>query len=95
MRDLAEFAGSAGRHHDHAPDCGHVEPETLAGPQSGRSYDLDLGQLLVPVTDAINGLGAEMDAAPEFTDLEFRAFRNGAKYMSIAPGRWHTRGVER
>ena len=66
MGDLASFAGSTGRLHDHrhAPDCRHVEPETLAAPQPRSPYDLDLGRLVVPVADAIDGLRAEKDATP-------------------------------
>ena len=87
MRDLASFAGSTGRPHDHChvPDCRHVEPETLAAPHSRSLYDLDFGQLVVPVADAIDGLRAEKDAAPEFTDFEFRGCRSGPKYISIPP----------
>jgi hypothetical protein len=97
MRDLASFAGSVGRPNDHchAPDGRHVEFETLAAPQSRSSYDLDFGQLVVPVANAIDGLRAEMDAAPELTDLEFRGFRNGAKYMSITPRPRHAHEVDR
>lgn len=97
MRDLASFAGGAGRpdDHRHAPDCRYVEPETLALPQSRSLYDLDFGQLVVPVADSIDGLRAEKGAAPEFTDLEFRGFRNGTKYMSIAPGPRHPHEVDR
>jgi hypothetical protein len=87
VRDLASFAGGAGRPDDdrHAPDCRYVEPETLALPQSRSPYDLDFGQLVVPVADAIDGLRAEKGAAPEFTSFEFSGCDNEAKYMSIAP----------
>ena len=89
MRDLASFAGGAGRpdDHRHAPDCRYVERETLALRNPGASYDLDFGQLVVPVADSIDGLRAEKDAAPEFADLEFGGSDNGTKYMSIAPAR--------
>jgi hypothetical protein len=97
IRDLALLAGSAGRPQDHChvSDCRDVERETLAAPQSRSLYDLDLGQLIVPVADAINGLGAEKDATSEFTGFEFRGCDNEAKYMSIAPAARHTRGVDR
>ena len=77
------------------PDCCHVERETLAAPQSRSLHDLDFGQLVVPVADAIDGLRAEKDAAPEFAGFEFRGCDNGAKYMSIAPAARHTRGADR
>ena len=91
MGDLASFAGSTGRlnDHRHAPDCRHVEPETLAAPQSRSPYDLDLGRLVVPVADAIDGLRAEKDAAPEFTSFKFGGCDDEAKYMSIAPAAPH------
>jgi hypothetical protein len=96
MRDLALLARTTGRpYHCHVPDCRHFEPETLATPQSGSLYDLDFGQLVVPVADAIDGLSAEKDAAPEFTDFEFCGFRNTAKYMSTAARRPQTRAVRR
>ena len=97
MRDLASCAGAAGRpgDHRHVPDCCHVERETLAASQSRSLHDLDFGQLVVPVADAIDGLRAEKDAAPKFTDLEFRGFRNGAKYMSIASGPRNAHEVDR
>jgi len=87
MRDLALFAGSARRSGDHChpSDCRHVEPEPLAGPQARSLDDLDFGQLVVPVTDAIDRLGAEMDAAPEFASFEFRSSDGLTKYMSVAP----------
>ena len=97
MPELASFAGTTGRPHDHrhAPDGRHVEFETLAAPQSRSSYDLDFGQLVVPVADAIDGLRAEKDATPEFTGFEFRGCDNEAKYMSIAPAARNTRGADR
>jgi hypothetical protein len=97
MRDLASFAGSTGRpdDHCHVPDCRHVEPETLATPQSGSLYDLDFGQLVVPVADPIDGLGAQKDPAPEFTSFKFRSRDNAAKYMSIAPTARCTRRADR
>lgn len=92
MRDLASFAGSTGRPHDHrhVPDCRHVERETLTAPQSRSLYDLDFGQLVVPVADAIDGLRAEKDVAPEFTGFEFRCCDNAAKYISISTAARHT-----
>ena len=97
MRNLALLAGSAGRAHDHChvPDCRHVERETLAAPQSGSFHDLDFGQLVVPVADAIDGLGAEKDAAPEFASFKFGGRDNKAKYMSIAPAARHPHEVDR
>ena len=96
MRDLVLFAGSTGRpHHCHVPDRRHFERETLAAPQSRSLYDLDFGQLVVPVADAIDGLRAEKDATPEFTGFEFRGCDNEAKYMSIATTARHTQRVER
>jgi len=97
MPELASFAGTAGRPHDHrhAPDGRHVEFETLAAPQSRSSYDLDFGQLVVPVANAIDGLRAEKDATPEFTGFEFRGCDNEAKYMSIAPAARNTPGADR
>jgi hypothetical protein len=92
MPELASFAGSTGRPHDHrhAPDSGHVEPAALAARQSRSLHDLDFGQLIVPVADAIDGLRAEENAAPEFTGFEFRSCDNAAKYMSIAPAACQT-----
>ena len=97
MRDLAWFAGSAGRPHDHChvPDCRHVEPETLTAPQSRGLDDLDFGQLVVPAADPIDGLGAEKDTTPEFTSFKFRSCDNAAKYMSIATAACHTPGADR
>ena len=96
MRDLALVAGTTGRSYDcHIPDCRHFERKTLALPQSRSLYDLDFGQLVVPVADAINGLRAEKDAAPEFTGFEFRGCDNEAKYMSIAPVARQTHGTDR
>jgi hypothetical protein len=97
MPELASFAGSTGWPHDHrhAPDSGHVEPEALAARQSRSLHDLDFSQLIVPVADAIDGLRAEEDAAPEFTGFEFRGCDNAAKYMSIAPAARHTPGADR
>ncbi len=97
MRDLASFAGGTGGpdDHRHAPDCRHVERETLAAPQAGSLYDLDFGQLVVPVADAIDGLRAQKDATPEFTGFEFRGCDDEAKYMSIAPAARLTHGAGR
>lgn len=97
MRDLASFAGATGRpcDHRHVPDCGHVKRETLAASQSRGFDDLDFGQLVVPAADAIDGLGAEKHAAPEFASFKFGGSDNGAKYMSIAPAARHTRGADR
>ena len=97
MRDLALFAGSTGRPHDHChvPDCRHVERETLAPPQSRSLYDLDLGQLVVPVAHAVDRLRAEQDAAPEFTGFEFCGRDSEAKYMSIASTARHAHGADR
>ncbi len=97
MRDLASFAGGTGGpgDHRHAPNRRHVEHETLAAPQPGSLHDLDFGQLVVPVADAINGLRAQMDAAPEFTSFKFGGRDNEAKYMSIAPAARHPHGVDR
>jgi hypothetical protein len=92
-RDLASFDGGTWRpaDHRHAPDCRHVERETLAAPQPRSLHDLDFGQLVVPVADAIDGLRAEQDAAPEFAGFKFGGCDNEAKYMSIAPGARHIR----
>jgi hypothetical protein len=97
MQDLASFAGGTGRpdDHRHAPDCRHVERETLAAPQSRRLYNLDFGQLVVPVADAIDGFRAEKDTAPEFPGFKFRGCDNEAKYMSITPAARQTRGADR
>ena len=97
LRDLASFAGATGRlcDHRHVPDCCHVERETLAASQSGSFDDLDFGQLVVPVADAIDGLGAEKDATPEFAGFKFGGCDNGAKYMAIAPAGCHTQGADR
>ncbi len=97
MRDLASFAGAAGRpgDHRHVPDCCHVEREALAASQSRSLDDLDFGQLVVPVADAIDGLGAEKDATPEFASFKFGGSDNAAKYMSIAPAARHRRGADR
>jgi hypothetical protein len=97
LRNLASFDGGTWRpvDHCHAPDCRHVEGETLAAPQSRSSHDLDFGQLVIPVANAIDGLGAEQDATPEFTGLEFRGDDNGDKYISIAPAAHHTTGAHR
>ena len=94
MRNLASIARSTGRldDHRHAPDCRHVELETLAAPQSRSLYDLDFGQLVVPVADAVDRFRAQKDAAPEFTGFEFRGCDNWAKYICIAPVAWHTQG---
>lgn len=97
MRDLAWFAGGTGGpdDHRHAPDCRHVERETLAAQQSRSMHDLDFGQLVVPVADAIDGLRAQKDATPEFTGFEFRGCDDEAKYMSIAPAAHLTHGAGR
>ncbi len=97
MRDLASFAGGTGGpgDHRHAPDCRHVERETLAAPQAGSLYDLDFGQLVVPVADSIDGLRAQMDAAPEFTSFKFGGLDSEAKYMSIALPARHPHEVDR
>jgi hypothetical protein len=97
MPELASFAGSTGRPHDHrhAADSGDVEPEALAARQSRSLDDLDFGQLVVPFADPIDGLRAEKDAAPEFTGFEFRSCDNAAKYMSIAPAARHAHRAER
>lgn len=97
MHDLASFAGAAGRSgdHRHVPDCCHVERKTLAASQSRSFYDLDFGRLVVPVADAIDGLGAEKDATPEFASFKLGGSDNGTKYMSIAPAARHRRGADR
>jgi hypothetical protein len=97
MRDLASFAGATGRprDHRHVPDCCHVERETLAASQSRSFDDLDFGQLVVPPADAVDGLGAEKDAAPEFASFKFGGSDNAAKYRSIAPAARRTRGADR
>jgi hypothetical protein len=97
MRNLASFAGSTDRPHDHChvPDCRHFEPETLATPQSRSLDDLDFGRLVVPVADAIDRLRAEKDAAPEFTGFEFRGCDDRGKYMSIAPAARQIQGADR
>ena len=97
MRDLALFAGSTGRLHDHChvPDYPHFERETLAAPQSRSLHNLDFGQLVVPVADAIDGLRAQKDARPEFTGFEFRGCDDEAKYMSIAPAARLKHGADR
>lgn len=97
MRDLASFAGATGRpcDHRHVPDCCDVERETLAASQSRSFDDLDFGQLVVPVADAIDGLGTEKDATPEFAGFKFGGSDNGAKYMAMAPAARQTRGADR
>jgi hypothetical protein len=90
MRDLASLAGGTtrvvGRRHDqcHAANRGDVEFETLAAAQTGRTHHLDLGQLVVPVANSVDGLGTENLPAPEFPDREFRGSRNGPNVSIVA-----------
>lgn len=90
MPELPSFARGRGRvrwphHHGHAAHRGNVELETLPATQARSSHHLDLGQLIVEAADAIDGVRAEVDAAPEFTHSELRGWRN-RKYISIAAG---------
>jgi hypothetical protein len=99
VQDLASPAGRPTRarrrpHDCHLADCGDVELETLATVQTRSVYDLHLRQLVIPVADAVDGLRAKMDAAPEFTDPKFSRFRNGAN-VSIAANRQNARGADR
>lgn len=100
MHALTAFEGRAGRlrraqHDGHAADRGHAELEPLTTPQSGRFHDLHFGELVVEVANTVDGIGAEMDPAPEFTDSELRGWRDADKYMSVAPRLLRPRGVVR
>lgn len=80
MRGLASLAGRTRRirwrrYQGHAADRRNVEVEALAGPQPGSLDDLDLGQLIGPAADAVDGLAAKVDPAPDFPDPEFRSSR--------------------
>ena len=99
VQDLASLSGRPTRvrprpHDCHVADCGDVELETLATVQTRSMYHLHLRQLVIPVADAVDGLRAKMDAAPEFTDPKFSRFRNGAN-VSIAANRQNARGADR
>ena len=61
------------RSHDqsHAANSAHVEVEALAGAKPRRTDDLNLDQLSRPAADTVDGLGAEVNPAPEFADPEF------------------------
>jgi len=90
MRDLPSFAGARSRfdrcrHDGHAADRGDVELEALDTTQPRSAHDLHLGQLVVPVTDAVDGLDSKTDSAPEFTDFELRGGGHAAKYIAPSP----------
>lgn len=70
-------------HDRHLANGGQVELEALPALESGSTHDLDLGKLVGPVTDPVDSLGAEVDAAPEFPDPEFSGSRN-RQNLSIA-----------
>ena len=55
----------------------------MAGAQPRSTHDLDLGQLVGPAADAVDRLGAKMDATPKFPDPEFPSACNQAN-VSIA-----------
>jgi maltose O-acetyltransferase len=71
-------------HNGHTADGGHAELETLTAAQSRRSHDLHFGQLVVEVADTVNGVRAQMDAAPEFSDPEFGSARDQANLSTVA-----------
>lgn len=80
-------------HDRHAADRGDVELEALATAQPRSVYHLHFGQLVVPVADAVDGLGSKPDSAPEFTNSELCGGRHVTKY--IAPGVETVTGVDR
>jgi hypothetical protein len=86
MNDLASLPGGSsfpGRQHQcHAPDRGDVELEALAPVQPRCSHHFHLGQLIVPIADTVDGLRAEDDVAPVFTDFELRGRRHATKYIA-------------
>lgn len=88
MSDLTSLAGARsrfarGQHQCHATDRSDVELEALAAAQSGGTHHFHLGQLVVPVADAVNGFCAEADVAPEFTDSQLRGRRHATKYIGF------------
>jgi GT2 family glycosyltransferase len=87
LDSLAGRTGAIGRpgHNGHLTDRGEVELESLSTLQAGSPDDLDLGQLVVPVADTVDSLGAELHAASEFTNPELTPQRDGAKYMPAPP----------
>jgi len=99
-RQLTSFAGGLrgvrrAEHDRHAAHGGDGELEALPAPQPGRMHDLHFGKLVIPAAHAVNGVGAELDAAPEFSDFELRSWRNENKYMSIAARPYGIGGVVR
>lgn len=70
------FIGWAGDN-GHLRDRVQGKPKSLAGDQARRRDDLHLHQLAIPAADAVDGLAVETDLAPEFTDCEFRGWRDG------------------
>ena len=96
--DLALLAGrtdKVGRRqpYGHAPDCADVELETLTATQPGYTDDLHLGKLLIPVADAVDGLRAQVLAAPDFPDSEFCSSRKRPN-VSIAARPHNMEGVD-
>lgn len=100
VHNQASSARTTGRvhrphHHRHIADCGHVELETLTAPQSRSFHDLDLGHVGVPPADAVDSIGAEVDASPVFTDSELRGCRNAANLSIAAAPTLSFRGFKR
>jgi hypothetical protein len=90
MSDLAAFAGTTSRfarreHQCHVADSGDVELEALATAQARSPHHFHFGQLVVPVADAVDGLCAEQDAAPELADSELRGRAHATKYSPSSP----------
>jgi hypothetical protein len=69
-------------HDRHTSDGRDVELEALAAVEARGIDDLDLDQVLAPITDAIDGLRSEYRVAPEFADLEVIGSRDGANLSS-------------
>ena len=72
-----------GQDHGHATDRGDVELETLATSQPRSANHLDLGHLVGPAADAVDGVRAEMVVAPEFPDAQFRRVRDEANLSIV------------
>jgi hypothetical protein len=68
----------------HTANSDHIEVEALAGAKPGSTDDLNLDQLPGPAADAVDGLAAEMNPAPDFTDPEFRSVRDQANVSTAA-----------
>ena len=98
LQELTFLSGRPGglrrRHHGHAADRRDNELDALARAEPRSAHDLNLGQLVVVVADAVHGLRAKDFAPPEFTDSEFHGLFS-ALNVPIAASSEDTRGLER